>query len=1070
MDGQPSQADAQALFSSIITLVQNGNSGDLEKLLSANSAPFVQSVINNGLAQEWFKYGPQGESALHIACRRNDLECARILISHGASVNVVNSVKRTPLDVCSPQIAQSLRSIADGSSSSSSKSGITEGMAGLSIGSDQQAAGSSAMGTSPPANSPFGTPAEAAFDTPLGQLPPMPLGQPPKPNVVPPMPMAPLTEPTGANVAAAPVPVPASSSSPAASSPAASSPSGRPATGHTSPARTTSPSAVDPAIVSKNVKDKSDILRGMKDYGVSLFYDGSEPETTEASPEAGKGHSRFRDVPKSLQDVMTVLETRLKADMVSNQEVLTAIEKYDSSPVHPEELTNLVSLINSGNKMLDAYEGVSTQTVVDAIITYFEMLPGPIVPVKYYSTLLYVANVQSSRALMAQSRILFNYLPTISRVLLSRMGFFFLKIAMIDGDVSTPAIDNLSKRFFKYFFRGTNTIAEDFLPTASHHAFLLEELFCNAFMRNLPYVTMQVDQPELAKIRHPDDKQLTIGDIVLFAVTLYDFQNTTAGKNTLSFSKNERVRLVNLHRNDWLEGMLNKKRGFLPKAYVKLILHNNPPARLKTVPGMPILLNVGAQSATAASGVKPSAAATVGPINPMLPQQAQQPSNLRAFNVNQNPMVKNGQFPTQPAPATNGVVTNPAMMMAMNPLAVQQQRGMMFNQGMMGNPNMMANPGMMTNPNMMGGSNMMNMNMMMMMNGTPMSMMQTPQMTGTPAAGAATGGAADAEYQRRMEQLRLAEEQLVQQQMQINMQMQMQQMQQAKLQRKAQELAKAKVDSLKKDNENWQINYDELELEQKIGEGGFGEVYRAKWRGTTVAVKTLKHKGPSSHFSAEEVERYKREVSILRALNHPNLVLFLGASLEPVLCMISEFMFGGSLYDLLYKKKKIPDHTKRCVLALDIAKAMAFLHNHKPPIVHRDLKSLNILLDEKGEHAKVGDVGLAVGIGKGELKGAVGTYSWMPPEMMKGQAYTEKADVYSYGLVLYEMVTGKLPFAGMQAQQISLRVAVYNERPPLPSSVNSKWKDLITACWAADDTKRPSFISILDMLAAIEKR
>jgi len=269
---------------------------------------------------------------------------------------------------------------------------------------------------------------------------------------------------------------------------------------------------------------------------------------------------------------------------------------------------------------------------------------------------------------------------------------------------------------------------------------------------------------------------------------------------------------------------------------------------------------------------------------------------------------------------------------------------------------------------------------------------------------------------------------------------------------------------------NWQINYDELELEQKIGEGGFGEVYRAKWRGTTVAVKALKHKGPSSQFTADEAERYKREVSILRALNHPNLVLFLGACLTPRLCMISEFMFGGSLYDLLYKKKKVPDHTKRCVLALDIAKAMAFLHNHKPPIVHRDLKSLNILLDEKGEHAKVGDVGLAVGNNKGELKGAVGTYSWMPPEMMKGQAYTEKADVYSYGLVLYEMCTGKLPFAGMPPQQISLRVAVYNERPPLPSSLNSKWKDLITNCWNADDAKRPSFIAIIDVLGAIEKR
>ena len=266
------------------------------------------------------------------------------------------------------------------------------------------------------------------------------------------------------------------------------------------------------------------------------------------------------------------------------------------------------------------------------------------------------------------------------------------------------------------------------------------------------------------------------------------------------------------------------------------------------------------------------------------------------------------------------------------------------------------------------------------------------------------------------------------------------------------------------------------ELGKKIGEGGFGEVYCAKWRGTTVAVKVLKHKGDSSFFTPDEASRFSKEVSILRALNHPNLVLFLGACLTPRLCMISEYMFGGSLYDLLYKKKKIPDHNRRCALSLDVAKAMAYLHNSKPAIVHRDLKSLNILLDEKGEHAKVCDVGLARPKrdsdegGDGTLVGAVGTYSWMPPEMLKNQPYTEKADVYSYGLVLYEICTGKLPFAGMTPQEISVRVAIRDERPPLPSSLNSKWKDIIIACWTTDYTKRPSFIEIINMLTPLEKK
>eukprot|EP00727_Mastigamoeba_balamuthi_P007235 m51a1_g3131 putative tkl protein kinase (1522) ;mRNA; f:254942-260992 len=329
--------------------------------------------------------------------------------------------------------------------------------------------------------------------------------------------------------------------------------------------------------------------------------------------------------------------------------------------------------------------------------------------------------------------------------------------------------------------------------------------------------------------------------------------------------------------------------------------------------------------------------------------------------------------------------------------------------------------------------------------------------------GAGAVGATDWETQRRMEQLRLAEEQLMQQQMQM-------QIEQAQLMKKMAELdAQKKLEDMRQATPNWQINHDEIEFETKIGEGGFGEVFKAKWRGTVVAVKTLKSGGDA--LNPKEVEKFSKEVTILRALHHPNLVLFLGACVTPRLCMVSEFMFGGSLYDLLYKKKQIPHTQKRRELALDIARAMAYLHNSKPAIIHRDLKSLNILLDEKGEHCKVCDVGLArFKETSQQITGAVGTFSWMPPEMMKGQSYTEKADVYSFGLVLYEMVSGKLPFAGLPPAQISLRVAVYDERPPLPSSCPAKWKDLITSCWATDENERPSFITMIDTLNTINNK
>lgn len=234
----------------------------------------------------------------------------------------------------------------------------------------------------------------------------------------------------------------------------------------------------------------------------------------------------------------------------------------------------------------------------------------------------------------------------------------------------------------------------------------------------------------------------------------------------------------------------------------------------------------------------------------------------------------------------------------------------------------------------------------------------------------------------------------------------------------------------------WQITYSDLVFQDVIGEGGFGQVFRATWRGTTVAVKVLKQRGTGHRglagdpiprgpndgsavprLSSDMIDRFSQEVSILRSLHHPNLVLFLGASVAPRLCMVSEFMEGGSLYELLYKKKRVPDPKRRLVLALDIAKALAYLHSMQPQIVHRDLKSPNILLEEHGDHAKVGDVGLARvrGLSGEKMTGAAGTYPWMAPEMLAGRSYTEKADVYSYGIVLSEMCSGTLPFPGFRA-------------------------------------------------------
>eukprot|EP00727_Mastigamoeba_balamuthi_P008697 m51a1_g445 putative protein kinase (1022) ;mRNA; f:107863-111800 len=322
----------------------------------------------------------------------------------------------------------------------------------------------------------------------------------------------------------------------------------------------------------------------------------------------------------------------------------------------------------------------------------------------------------------------------------------------------------------------------------------------------------------------------------------------------------------------------------------------------------------------------------------------------------------------------------------------------------------------------------------------------------------------DAQVQARLNQLKLVEKQLVEQKKAIQDQL-------AEKQRQLEDIKLNRKDEAESsDTPVWMIDYKDLEFEQKIGEGGFGDVYRAKWHGTTVAVKTLK--GPHGHgdtLNPKEVEKFSKEVTILRALHHPQLVLFIGACLTPRLCMISEYMVGGSLYDLLYKKKMLPSPEKRKQLSLDIARAMAYLHQSTPTVIHRDLKSPNILLDEKAEHAKVCDVGLAkVKETSQVMTGAVGTFYWMPPEMLRGHSYNEKVDVYSFGLVVYEICVAKVPFMGMSPQQIKTRVGQQNERPQLPTSVPSKWRDLIQACWDADDTKRPPFIDIIETLTSLK--
>jgi len=217
----------------------------------------------------------------------------------------------------------------------------------------------------------------------------------------------------------------------------------------------------------------------------------------------------------------------------------------------------------------------------------------------------------------------------------------------------------------------------------------------------------------------------------------------------------------------------------------------------------------------------------------------------------------------------------------------------------------------------------------------------------------------------------------------------------------------------------------------------------------------------------QELGEFKSEVAILSQLRHPNLVLFLGACVEEKRCIIYEYLENGNLYDYLRDHEVKPSEAIK--IAKNIACGMNFLHySQEDPIIHRDLKSLNVLLDLY-LNAKIGDFGLAKQKEKGTiLNEKVGTIRWTAPEILRGESYTEKVDVYSFGIVLWELFIRPVavPFEGMTIAEVK-ELVINGARPELPNC-NSGIRALIKSCWQDDPTKRPIFAEILKELELIQ--
>eukprot|EP01114_Cavostelium_apophysatum_P016978 TRINITY_DN4943_c0_g1_i2.p1 TRINITY_DN4943_c0_g1~~TRINITY_DN4943_c0_g1_i2.p1 ORF type:complete len:1797 (+),score=541.41 TRINITY_DN4943_c0_g1_i2:200-5590(+) len=289
-------------------------------------------------------------------------------------------------------------------------------------------------------------------------------------------------------------------------------------------------------------------------------------------------------------------------------------------------------------------------------------------------------------------------------------------------------------------------------------------------------------------------------------------------------------------------------------------------------------------------------------------------------------------------------------------------------------------------------------------------------------------------------------------------------------------------DMVMKEYGGYKISYSDLRLDAILGEGGAAIVYKGEWGDDTVAIKKLKaEKSTSSANLASFLEEqdsfskafseFRREIQIMSCLEHPNLVKLKGLCLNP-LCIVTEFMSGGDLYHFIHDTTKPLDWPLRVKIAIDIAAGMLYLHSAKPPIIHRDLKSPNVLMAALSADAnivaKVADFGLSGGI-QTVSNTEVANPSWLAPEVMNKHPFTEASDVYSFGVILYELLTRKNFFEDVNFNSVIEQRVLKGERPEIPADCLVSYANLMRSCWAQLPQQRPPFKEIAQKLYFIKQ-
>lgn len=305
--------------------------------------------------------------------------------------------------------------------------------------------------------------------------------------------------------------------------------------------------------------------------------------------------------------------------------------------------------------------------------------------------------------------------------------------------------------------------------------------------------------------------------------------------------------------------------------------------------------------------------------------------------------------------------------------------------------------------------------------------------------------------------------------------------------------------------DNMKVEFQELEMIDRIGAGAFGEIYKCRWRGTLVAAKIVKtakirrewlnkktlqnlESGVDAEEALAELDEaelpeeekqealadFRQEIAVLKGLRHPHIVLLLAYSTTTNYeVMISELM-KCSLLDV-FKSHMVQgtrlSKQRQIIYATQIALGMNYLHTCNPPIIHRDLKPANLLIDHSGV-LKISDFGLSKirpdpakkETDQFQMTGETGSYRFMAPEVFRREYYTEVVDIYSFAMILFYLLVGRPPWPTLPGLTAVKRASEAGDRPNIPRDLDARLQTLLKECWDENPSLRPPFQRIIEIL------